>query len=564
MRKYLFENRKLLLACTLTFKMLHNIVAIGVAVILSALIDTINQNDVQSIKNMAIISICYAFIVGIITFIAMKLDASYKKKVMISIKKDLMNGILRKDIVDFQKENSAKYISLFNNNLSVIEENYVKNFISIFDSITMILLAIGLLIYFNLVIAIVAILFSIIPVIIPMFFGKKLGKSQQDIASSSSLYNSKIKDIFNGFDVIKSYNISSHIYEEHNDYCIKMEQNKYKNNSLMAYLYGITNFASISVQFIIILFAGYLTIKGYITLGNIIAITQLSGQAISPAFELSNKFGLLKSVKPINEEILNFIDIKDNTKQKIYEKAISLNKHIKLRDITFAYDDKIVLSNLNATFDKNKKYAIVGRSGCGKSTLLKLLLHYYDGYSGNILLDNLDYKTLTAENVNKLYSFLQQSVFLFDDTIKNNITLFENITEEKLQNVIKQAGLFDLIHSLPNGIDTKVGECGNLLSGGERQRIAIARALLKGSEVMILDEATSALDNTTAAYIENTILNMDNITSIIVTHRLNKAILQKYDQIVVMDSGNIIAKGTFNELLETNSLFKKLYYANEI
>lgn len=564
MRKYLFENKKLLLTCTLTFKMLHSIVAIGVAVILSALIDTINQNDVSLIKNMTIISIGYAFVVGIITLIAMKLEALYKKKVMISIKKDLMNGVLRKDIVDFQKENSAKYISLFNNNLSVIEENYVKNFISIFDSITMILLAIGLLIYFNLVIAVVAILFSIIPVIIPMFFGKKLGKSQQDIANSSSLYNSKIKDIFNGFDVIKSYNISSHIYEEHNDYCIKMEQNKYKNNSLMAYLYGITNFASISVQFIIILFAGYLTIKGYITLGNIIAITQLSGQAITPAFELSSKFGLLKSVKPINEEVLNFIEIKETMEEKNCNKSIFLNNQIKLSDITFAYDDKIVLSNLNATFDKNKKYAIVGPSGCGKSTLLKLLLHYYNNYSGNIMLDDLDYKTFTAEAVNKLCSFLQQSVFLFDDTIKNNITLFEDITEEKLQSVIKQAGLNDLINSLPNGVNTKVGECGNLLSGGEKQRIAIARALLKGSEVMILDEATSALDNTTATYIENTILNMDNITSIIVTHRLNKAILQKYDQIVVMESGNIVAKGTFNELLETCSLFKKLYYANEL
>lgn len=563
MKRYLLKENKVWFLLAIVFKLLQNIAALGVAVILSVLIDTINKQDINLIKKQVLLSVGYAMFVGVVTLLSMRIEAKYRKNALTILRKDVMNGILKRNIVSFQKENSAKYISMLHNNLSVIEENYFKNIIQIFGSITMIVLAVALLLFFNWMIAIVAILLSIIPSVIPMLFAKKLGDAQKEIATSSTNYTSKIKDIFNGFEVIKSYGISKRVKVEHDGMVTSFEQKKCSNGYLMANLYGITNFASISVQFMIILFAGVLAVNGYITLGNIIAITQLTGQAISPAFALSSKLGLFTSVKAINKELLCFIDTNEETNTSIKNKAMNLKESILFDQVSFSYDgDRNTLDGISQTFEKNKKYAIVGASGCGKSTLLKLLLHYYNNYIGELMVDHNSYKEYDAENINTLCSFLQQSVFLFDDTIENNITLFETASKERIDAVILKAGLKTFIEKLPKGIKTSVGECGNLLSGGERQRIAIARALLKGSDVLILDEATSALDNETASYIENTILDMKDVTGIIVTHRLHKNALMKYDELIVMDNGKIIQTGKFTQLLQSCTLFQKLYYAN--
>lgn len=559
MRKYVLGENKIWFILTILLKTLQTIAALGVAIILSILIDTINQQRVDAFIQMLCISIAYATMVGLITWLSMSVEAKFRKKALYNIRKDVMQGVLHQTIVEFQKENSAAYISLFNHNLTIIEDNYFKNIITIFGSITMIVFAVIILFSLNWIVAIVALLFSIIPAIIPQIFGKKLEKRQRDIALSSSVYNRNIKDIFNGFDVIKSYMIEKTVKAEHAHYAKNMETKKCQNTILMGELYGFTNFASISVQFIIILFAGLLVARGYITLGNIIAITQLSGQAITPAFELSSKFGLLKSVKGIHDEIINFISLRQEGNKQVTD--IKLHNMISMRNITFSYDDRVILKDINLNFNKNKKYAIVGSSGCGKSTLLKVLLHYYDMYSGDMYIDDINYKNLSAEEIHKLCSFLQQSVFLFDDTIKNNITLFEDTEPDTLYNIIQKAGLEKMLQKLPNGINTNVGECGNMLSGGEQQRIAIARALLKGSDVLLLDEATSALDNETAANIENAVLQMHDITSIVITHRLSETVLKQYDEIIVMADGQIADTGSFEELMQTSQHFKKLFYA---
>lgn len=558
MKRYYYKN-KVWFIIIIILKTLQAIAALGVAIILSILIDTINQQRINDFLPLLFLCITYACFVGFITWITMRVEAKFRKRLLCDIRNDLMNGLLNLNIVDFQKANSAKYISFFNNNLNVVEENYIKNIISILGSIAMILLAVILLLKLNWLVAIVAILVSIIPSFIPQLFGNKLGKSQQNIALSAAGYNNNIKDIFNGFDVIKSYSIEERVQSEHTLYAEKIETNKLKNTNLMSNLYGITNFASISAQFFIILFAGILAAKGYITLGNIIAITQLSGQAITPAFELSSKLGLLKSVKEINEEIISFIDLPKSKCSKIID--LKLTKQISADHLTFSYDNRVIINDISLKIMKNKKYAIVGSSGSGKSTLLKLLLHYYDNYTGEILIDDNNYKDISAEKVNNPCSFLQQSVFLFDDTIKNNITLYEDVKCEELDKVIHKAGLDELIQKLDHGIETKVGECGNMLSGGEKQRIAIARSLLKGTDVLMLDEATSALDNETAAYIENTILHMENMTSLIITHRLSETVLCQYDEILVMNEGEIVDRGNFEELIKNSQQFKKLFYA---
>lgn len=218
------------------------------------------------------------------------------------------------------------------------------------------------------------------------------------------------------------------------------------------------------------------------------------------------------------------------------------------------------MDNINLTLEKNKKYAIVGESGSGKSTLIKLLMRYYNDYSGSILIDNNDLKSIYSSDLYKNISMIQQNVFMFDDSIKENIRLYSNHDDDDILKSCERAGLSKLINNLPNGIDSLVGENGNKLSGGEKQRIAIARALINNTQILILDESTSALDNETAYNLENSLLDLKDLTLVTVTHKLIKNILNKYDEIIVMKNGSVVEKGSFEYLLSQKGYFYSLYY----
>ena len=218
------------------------------------------------------------------------------------------------------------------------------------------------------------------------------------------------------------------------------------------------------------------------------------------------------------------------------------------------------MDNINLTLEKNKKYAIVGESGSGKSTLIKLLMRYYNDYSGSILIDNNDLKSIYSSDLYKNISMIQQNVFMFDDSIKENIRLYSNHDDDDILKSCERAGLSKLINNLPNGIDSLVGENGNKLSGGEKQRIAIARALINNTQILILDESTSALVNETAYNLENSLLDLKDLTLVTVTHKLIKNILNKYDEIIVMKNGSVVEKGSFEYLLSQKGYFYSLYY----
>ncbi|MEF9953559.1 MAG: ATP-binding cassette domain-containing protein, partial [Clostridium sp.] len=236
-------------------------------------------------------------------------------------------------------------------------------------------------------------------------------------------------------------------------------------------------------------------------------------------------------------------------------------KCIEVKAVKFSYtEDRKALNDINLVFEKNKKYAIVGESGCGKSTLIKLIMRYYNDYEGTITIDDKDLKSIYSMDLYKIISMIQQNVFMFDDSIKENIRLFSNHSDEDVIKSCERAGIIGLINTLDKGINSLVGENGNRLSGGEKQRIAIARALINNTKVLILDESTSALDNETAYNLEKSLLQLEDLTMIVVTHKLIKNILIDYDEIIVMKDGYVIEKGSFDELINLKGYFYSLYY----
>ena len=298
--------------------------------------------------------------------------------------------------------------------------------------------------------------------------------------------------------------------------------------------------------------------KQSITVGTAIIIIQLSTHIVGPV-KLS--ISLINQIRSVSLIAYKIETILEDTKDSFEDTNLSnFVNSIEIKNLDFSYnEERKALDNINLSIDKNKKYAIVGESGSGKSTLIKLLMRYYNDYEGSILIDNNDLKNIYSSDLYKNMSMIQQNVFMFDDSIKENIKLYSNHTDDDIINACERSGLTKLIDKLPEGINSLVGENGNKLSGGEKQRIAIARALINNTQILILDESTSALDNETAYNLEHSLLNLDDLTLITVTHKLIKSILINYDEIIVMKNGKIIEKGSFNDLLNRKGYFYSLY-----
>ena len=503
-----------------------------VAILLNALIDaaqiSITSGNTYYLQKTLLISILYAVCLGILIFLSNRYKACYIRKCLLEMRNILARGTLQANISDYENTGNASYVTTFNQNFSIIEEKVLQNRISILDSIICIVFAVILLLYMNPIIAVVSIIAMSIPSLLPNFFNKVLGKTQQMVMESTTAYNETVSDLLNGYEVVKTYHAEEQMLHKFSIAAQKLERRKEHFSSLMAGVYGVTTLSSVVVQFFIMGLAGFFAVKGYITIGSIVAVTQLTGQVISPAFELSAKISELKSARPVLDTLHTL------SHPEIHEKKTGhkLKKHISLRNVSFKYDDRTILKNVSATFEKGKKYAILGKSGSGKSTLLKLLAGYYPEFEGEICTDEI------AALPDRL-AMIHQKTFLFNDSVRNNLTLWKSYTENEISEVIKKAGLKEVMEHLPQGLDTIIEENGSNFSGGECQRLAIARALLSGKDILLMDEATSALDEQTANDVENSILSLENITCISVTHRLSRENMKKYSAVLKMDNGEL-------------------------
>jgi ABC-type bacteriocin/lantibiotic exporter with double-glycine peptidase domain len=292
------------------------------------------------------------------------------------------------------------------------------------------------------------------------------------------------------------------------------------------------------------------------TIATVIACIQLSNYVVDPVKFLIPLITNRRAAGVLIDKIAEVIEYHEESVEKIRINDIS--NSIKLSDVTVKYDDsKVALKDVNLEFIKGKSYALVGGSGSGKSTLLKLLMGYFINYQGNAKYDNNDIATIDLDSLYDVVSVVQQSVFLFDKSIKENITMFKEFPDTRVDQAVLVSGLAPLISE--KGMDYNCGENGINLSGGEKQRVSIARCLIKETPVLLMDEATASLDNETAFQVESDILDMNMLTRIVVTHRLQEQLLRKYDEIIVLKDGVVEEKGGFAHLMNAKGYFYSLY-----
>jgi len=390
--------------------------------------------------------------------------------------------------------------------------------------------------------------------------GKSLKKKSNRVQREQGIYLSTLEETLGGLKVIKGFNAEKRFNDKFQE-----STNRYYNYSNT--LLNRQNLASPTSEFLgIVTIAALLWYGGSMVLiektlsgGAFITFMALAYQILTPAKAISKASYKVKAGNAAADRVLEIL----NTPSPLEDipNAITkegFNSNIKLNNISFKYENDLVLKNFSLTVPKGKSVALVGQSGSGKSTIANLVTRFYDVNGGSITIDDNNIKALTKHSLRNLMGLVTQDSILFNESIKNNILLGkEDASDEAIMDALKIANAWEFVKDLPNGIDTNIGDSGNKLSGGQKQRLSIARAVLKNPPIMILDEATSALDTESERLVQEALENMmKNRTSIVIAHRLST--IQNADLIVVMQKGEIAEQGTHTELIAKNGVYKKL------
>lgn len=547
--KYL-KKKKIGYICILSLISIRIILNIGLNLILKEMLDAMQNSTEEHFKKLIIFALSYFACAVIVTVLSMIFNLRFFKNIGINIRVNLFENMLKKRIEVFNKNREGDYISIFNNEVVIYENDILFNSINIYSDILAVLSNTIFMLYINKNLAFI--MLSMVTLF--LLFISKLSRLTVNPKNNCVLcnrnYNSKIKEYISGFELIKNYSLESFVVKNIRTYTDDLEQSKYIYKKITAIFEMVSGYFNLAITLCVIIIGGLMNFANAITIGGLVAMIQALNSIITPISDLTVRIVKYKSSVNVAKTIENESDVKESIKEskKVMVQNLSFEKQLDIKQLYFSYDDKKnVLENISCTFLKNKKYVIIGRSGSGKTTLCKLLTHELYHNRGRIEIDGIEISNINDFNINSLLAIVKQDIFLFNDTVKNNITLYDtDITDEKINDIIKITGLKKFIED--KGWDFILEEDGRNISGGEKCRIAIARALLKNRNILILDEAFANLDKVIADKIEKDILNMKNITLINITHRLNESILRRYDQVIILDDGKIKGMGVFNEL----------------
>lgn len=525
-----------------------------ISLMLEKVIAIATAKDLNALYEQGIIFLILFFLSILIYILIVFLRPKYQKRALTQYKNNIYGQILNKNIANFNKNNTSTYISALTNDVSKIETDYLFSAFDLITQITLFITTIVIMLVYSPLLTLSGIILSLLPFVGAIIVGGRLAFHEKEISNQNANFMHFVKDNLIGFSTIKVFKSEKKIKElfiRNNDVLENKKANKTKTLMVMEMVQTILSIVS---QFGVFFIGAYISIKtGAIAPSVIILFVQLMNYIISPLMQIPTSLSKRLACKPLFEKISEIIQEENDNNQG---KSIYNINEIVVSNVKFMYDDKVIINDISHRFEKNKSYAIVGTSGSGKTTLVNLLLGKYSNYLGDIYYNDQDLKGISLDSLFEISSFVEQNVFVFDDSIINNITMYSNIDENLLMEAIHKSGLAKLIEE--KGRDYRCGENGCNLSGGEKQRISIARALVKKSQLLLLDEATSALDNETSNAIINNLLVIDNTTKIMITHRLDEDILSKFDEIIVMKNGSIVEYGTYNELINNNAIFKSL------
>ena len=538
--------------------LVYPLINLLLALVLKRLIDAGAARDIKALKYAIVACLLVCILLAAAVFISELTKNKFVNNFSKKYRKHIFDEIITSDLNEFNNNSIGDFLSTMTNTIATIEDKYIKAYFNVISNFALLLFSVVGMFIINWKLSIAVLIISLLPLVLMSLLGGKMQTKQRAVLQQQDDYVSQVKDAFSGFLVIKSFNIEKQISKE-----FQINNNKRADGELALAEFNnisisISNFSGYLVFLVAYGLGMFLVINGSTSIGGVTAIVQLVNFVVMPmsklGLEINNKKAGGSAVKTLNELLAKIhIPIKNNYP---YLELNSFATDIKFVKVNFSYPQpgekgKRVLSNINLKIEKGKKYALVGMSGSGKSTLLKLLMKYYKlEQNGSISIDNVNINKINLASLYKLINIVQQDVYLFDDSLAYNIKLGESFTDKELNDAINKSGLRKLVDSVPDGIEMNVGEEGKELSGGQKQRVSIARALIRKTPILLMDEATSALDQKNTTEIENAILEVADLTAIVVTHKLNPNLLKRYDAIIFMKEGTITEIGSFVDLMQ--------------
>lgn len=529
MLKYMFRKKTLFIMYMLLVPAMA-ITSVLFSISLQPLFDSANFDSANQVITALLTSLGLAILDMVIAGIHKNTRERLRVEFVTGLRNDLFCGIFNQKVAEFGANNSAYYINVLSQDVGRINAGYFDSICGIYRVITAFVITFGTLVFLNPYIAIINLVLSIISVAVPKLMENKLNKRKMAASEAGEKYLQNIKEALTGFTTIKLFHVFDYILEKVDISNKNEEICSYKSIQVNYWSAWISMLCS-TISYVLTIGIGvWLVLQGQMTSGAVLAISQLIGGIVAPFEELPVYLVELSSIKELKCKIMKIINCSQMEEQV---NQVSIDESgIKLKDVVFSYDEtKTQINHVDVCFQKGKKYAVIS--------------------------------SFSENQLYSLVNFIEQDVFLFQDTFWNNISLYRPYSQKEMESAIRQAGLKDVVENLQDGWDTMLDENGNNFSGGEKQRIGLARALLTGTNYLILDEVTSNLDAVLESEIEHTVMELQNVSAIIITHRLNEKLLRKCDAIIAMKDGEIVEQGTFDELMNKCGYFYGFFMVNK-
>lgn len=524
--------------------------------VLGDILDIINAGDLRALAGMALFQLVLIPLMLAGELVTGKLRSSFIHRALESYKALAFSRLTEKSISAFTRENTGRYLSVLTNDVNSVEENYLNRSFLLLYYCAMFVGALAMMLWYDWRLTLVTVVLCTLPILISLFMGQGLARREQAVSGENERFVSSLQDLLRGFAVIKSFKAEGRVRTIFQDSNRPLERTKRARRWYEQILNAFSNTGALLLQMGVFLYGAWLAIHGEITAGTVLIFVNLCNYLLMPIQTVPQYWASRRAARALVDKLAQVTA--ENAGHSGDPIPPQLHQDIELSHVTFGYEpDKPILKDLSVRFEAGKRYALVGTSGAGKSTLLNLLMGASRDYQGSITIDGAEMRNIDPDSLYDLMSLIGQNVFLFDDTIRSNITMFGDFDPQRVDAAAEQAGLGELLRQ--RGDDYRCGENGVGLSGGERQRVSIARSLLRGTPVLLVDEATAALDAKTASQVTSAILDIPELTSIVVTHRLEEGLLRRYDSILVLKNGTVTEQGTFEELMERRELFYSLF-----
>lgn len=516
--------------------------------IVALIFGAIEKRDMQYYKLVALATAAYIIYSPLNFLISRLLRIRYMRDTILDVRKQAFEKIINMPFKQYSQKSKDVYVSNLINDVNTFEEKFFVSFLNFVINIGMFVISLIILAALDIKLAAGMLLFSVLLYFLASLFTRKSITLEKEISSSGETFTTDMANTFNGLEILKLNNIEDKFLKKSVTTINRLEKRKYLANVFNHLQRDVIYVLAFAVSVVIMIYLGY-QINGSMSLSEATLIFLLSTSVSNYLINAFPMWNQVKASTAIYEKIAKPEESTVKTGRGTEE--FKFEDKIEVSHVSFSFDNKQILKDASFTIEKGKKYLIKGVSGAGKTTLMNLLAMVYDDYEGTITADRVDYRDISEKSFHEKVAFIYQDVFLFEDTVRNNIALYQDVSEERLNYAIKVSGLEQFLEERKDGLNERLSENGKNLSGGQRQRISIARAIAKNAEILFIDEGTSSLNEELGREIEKTFLELDS-TVIAISHRYYEGVTENYDYVIELKNGRVHcfpARDYFEEMI---------------